>query len=697
MKKIIFSLLAATALLPLSAQTIQIEPQSLEANVNMHDTAQVITVIRNIGIDTLHLSFPAFIGKGSGGPDDMGYSWKDSDEEGGPNYEWEEISATGTPIAGLGDDVVIGPFNIGFDFSFYGQNKNQFWVSSNGAVGFNHQALPFYNSPIPTNNNYIDFIAWFWDDLTTDTSMTRTYYKSYENRLVIQFEKYVHYPGSTDWITAEMVIFKGGDIIIRYKQVLPGFQTDNGTIGLQSYNPEMGLQVVFNAAYLHPEMAIRFDSPAGFIHSVSPSTLSLAPGHQEHVRIIYHSEGFETGTYQQDLKCQSNDPLQPEVLIQNTMHVVNPVVAGFKGYVTDASNSFAINDVLVKVGEHSTHTNGNGYYELPLEPGSYNVEFSHSNYQTFIVPDTTAIDGFSPLNVHLHGFCVLAGRVWAGDSTMEAGFAYCYKMNAGDTVVDISADMTGGEGWFEFPGLEAANYIVKAEPSPTSIYYNGYLPTYYGDVIHWEEATTINLLASSDNYPIHLVPLGDMPVGPGVISGNVTNGSDYPVSDGIPVILRIQGTTNAIMLFADASGNFEFTNLGFGTYELFAEIPGKAMVPMIVTLNGDSPSATGISMIILPEEIVFGTSETQDLKYISQAFPNPAIENVNIMLNPEKPMNIEIGIIDITGSVLKLEHKMIQTSGVIKIDISHIPSGVYSMKIITDNKDLVVRQFIKMK
>ena len=41
----------------------------------------------------------------------------------------------GTPL-NLGDDQVSGPINIGFDFTFYGQNFNNAFISSNGVLGF---------------------------------------------------------------------------------------------------------------------------------------------------------------------------------------------------------------------------------------------------------------------------------------------------------------------------------------------------------------------------------------------------------------------------------------------------------------------------------------------------------------------------------------------------------------------------------
>ena len=41
----------------------------------------------------------------------------------------------GTPL-NLGDDQISGPINIGFDFTFYGQNFNNAFISSNGVLGF---------------------------------------------------------------------------------------------------------------------------------------------------------------------------------------------------------------------------------------------------------------------------------------------------------------------------------------------------------------------------------------------------------------------------------------------------------------------------------------------------------------------------------------------------------------------------------
>lgn len=49
-------------------------------------------------------------------------------------------------------------------------------------------------------------------------------------------------------------------------------------------------------------------------------------------------------------------------------------------------------------------------------------------------------------------------------------------------------------GYFLFYPLVAANYFLKVEPSPSSVYYGIYMPTYYGDVVTWEDAVMFGLI-----------------------------------------------------------------------------------------------------------------------------------------------------------------------------------------------------------
>ena len=59
----------------------------------------------------------------SGGPDASGYRWVDSQEPGGPTFNYEAVN--GSRVA-FSDDSVSGPHPIGFSFRYYGQTYSQF-------------------------------------------------------------------------------------------------------------------------------------------------------------------------------------------------------------------------------------------------------------------------------------------------------------------------------------------------------------------------------------------------------------------------------------------------------------------------------------------------------------------------------------------------------------------------------------------
>lgn len=200
-----------------------------------------------------------------------GYLWTDSDEPEGPAFLWIDISSSGTPVAGLKDDNVVGPFSTGFDFYFYGQLKNQFWINSDGCISFREQHLQFANDTIPTNSPATDFIAWFWDDLTAADSSTNVHYQSFgDSVLVVQFNSYRQYLQQNAALTAQVILRPQGEITINYLQVEEGFITDSETIGLQSCDSTIGTQVAHNQAYVHDSLALLFYVDENILTGMEP-------------------------------------------------------------------------------------------------------------------------------------------------------------------------------------------------------------------------------------------------------------------------------------------------------------------------------------------------------------------------------------------------------------------------------------------
>lgn len=128
---------------------------------------------------------------GSGGPDDFGYTWIDSDEQGGPTFNWIDITAFPGAVQtnGMADDNAIGPFDMGFDFRYYWVDYHKIKIGSNGWLSFENptnlgscfQGMPTasgtpnttiapYMSDLSFTSSYATLPnigeVWYWSNLT---------------------------------------------------------------------------------------------------------------------------------------------------------------------------------------------------------------------------------------------------------------------------------------------------------------------------------------------------------------------------------------------------------------------------------------------------------------------------------------------------------------------------------------------------
>lgn len=188
-----------------------------------------------------------------GGPDEFGYSWIDSDEPGGPAYSWRDIVGIGEQIPITYDDQNLGPFDIGFDFSFYDGIFSTFNICSNGWISFTNTQTNYLNQPIPDPDVMENLVAPFWDDLYPPGGGEFWYYSD-GFELVISFIGLPHYSTGGPY-TFQIILRQTGAIIFQYQEMLPPL--NSSTIGIQNGDGSIGLQIVYNAEYIHDELAIR--------------------------------------------------------------------------------------------------------------------------------------------------------------------------------------------------------------------------------------------------------------------------------------------------------------------------------------------------------------------------------------------------------------------------------------------------------
>ncbi len=314
--------------------------------------------------------------KGSGGPDAFGYTWRDSDEPGGPTFAWVDIEATGTNVtAGLADDNFIGPFPIGFSFQYYDSVYTEFYIGANGLIGFGPTTdlSSLGNVAIPTSGTPNNMIAWCWDDLNIldpDSPGGKVLYQVVNGDLVIEYKNYPEYDATTnpgDVITAEVILSPNGKIRIQYQTIAAGFDILGSSVGIENRTGLDGSQIVFNAAYLHGNLAILFKSPLNTWLSSDPSGGSIDPHGSDTLTIGFNAAECIDSTYTGSLTIGSNAPTNPVHNIPVTMNVGGTQVMSGDA---DGSGSIDISDVVFIIG----YIFSGGAAPNPLELGDANCD-----------------------------------------------------------------------------------------------------------------------------------------------------------------------------------------------------------------------------------------------------------------------------------------------------------------------------------
>ncbi|MBS1262723.1 MAG: hypothetical protein MAG453_02086 [Calditrichaeota bacterium] len=357
-----------------SVDRASIDKEAYYAAVSAWETGTAtqaqIHLLKSIGYD-----FSAGAGNeidNMGGPDAFGYIWKDSEEADGPTYSWVDISGTGTDVSDqMNDDNYVGPFDIGFDFPFYGQTYSQFYIQSNGTISFFDDIVWYFNTGEMPNPDYGAMIAWFWDDLDPDNPDFGgdiggwTYYETTtvdgQDALVIQFQDYEEWPQGEDvpQMTAQAILFADGTVKLQYNNVDAGWDVAGGTIGIQNDDGTVGLTALTGGSipdYPYSQLAIQF-------------------------------------------------------------YMADPD-ASASGYVYDSATEAPIEGANVNIGGGTATTDANGYYEVAdLYSGTVNYEVSHPDYFT----ETGTLDvapGANVFDFYLDFYSTEADiLVWAGDPT----------------------------------------------------------------------------------------------------------------------------------------------------------------------------------------------------------------------------------------------------------------------------------------
>ena len=176
----------------------------------------------------------------------------------------EETRYTGAiavenPDTGYIDDVSYGPFNIGFNFTYFGTTYTQFNPTSNGLVclgGTSTNAFSNVSFPDPSTP---PCIGAFWDDIVISAHslagivMYKTIGTAPNRKLVIQFNNMGFYARSYLLGTFSVILYETSNTIqVQYRSLVdisnPRASGDSATLGLNSANGSYGALYSYDTA-----------------------------------------------------------------------------------------------------------------------------------------------------------------------------------------------------------------------------------------------------------------------------------------------------------------------------------------------------------------------------------------------------------------------------------------------------------------
>lgn len=337
----------------------------------------------------------------------------------------------------------------------------------------------------------------------------------------------------------------------------------------------------------------------------------------------------------------------------------------------------------------STSASGTTTYSWTLGDGSTantnNVEhtYDQAGYYTVclimqndLCSDTICEQVYVPGDTP-EGYLV-AGAIVFNGMTADDAKVKLYTVDATTGVAELYAQTeVDSLGRYTFINVPAGSYYIKANLTQFSNYFGQFAPTYYGNVLYWENATLVEVASNGDGYNIALLPAANNG-GPGTVGGNVDEGpgrlmnpelyssASGPAANVHVLVTDLAGNAQRWTI-TDTEGNFNINNLDYGDYLLFADVAGIVSIPVEFTISPETPDA---NVMFVLGDLVTSISSSATNNFL--VFPNPASSSIQIKWNSSQAQKVKL--ISTTGSLI-LEQNV---SGMqCQIDLSAVAAGAY--------------------
>ena len=333
-----------------------------------------------------------------GGPDDAEYEWRDSNENDGPDFEWIDVrNSQNVQRLQAGDDINIGPFNLGFQFPWYGQNYNQIRLCSNGWLTFSGSqtnAIGVANCPNNADPNAI-IAALNYDLLPGDGSWF--YWTDGEEMAVVQYQECPRFNNANMRATFETILYADGFVKIQIADLVQ-FNLADPMIGFENADGSRGFSIVDRG---RGEGTIE----AGLAIGIGPRNTwrnwfvlesnegVIDPGESIEIPATILPEDSPVGVHELLITgiVTSEDDVELGTFELSAFMSVQSPVGEIAGQVTDSRTNAVIEGVKASINNHffARFSDAEGHYSLAdLPVAAYSVTFSAPDY----LPTTEEVD-----------------------------------------------------------------------------------------------------------------------------------------------------------------------------------------------------------------------------------------------------------------------------------------------------------------
>lgn len=264
----------------------------------------------------------------------------------------------------------------------------------------------------------------------------------------------------------------------------------------------------------------------------------------------------------------------------------------------------------------------------------------------------------------------------------------------------VQTTVTDASGDFHFASVSHQDYLVEVFPAAG---YTSLVPTYYGNSFIWDSASVVNHYCAI-NDTLNILSVEETgSAGPGYLHGRIVEDTGFVRVPGDPIpgvdvkLGRNPGSQLVTSTQTDSNGEYQFTGVAYGSYTVYADIPGLGR-DSSYTFTVDSANSVynylnyivdSATIYIVPDAGV-GIQNIAAKEDKFSVYPNPSKGNATIEYRIGIDADVTLAVYNMLGVKVTELVNTHQQAGTYKYNLndknSSLKSGVYFVTLVSNGK-----------